>query len=201
MTKRRLQRRGDVVVNRVLEVTLSELGRVGLERLSVPEVAERAGVNKTSVYRRWPTKQHLVKAALQQSMEATTRPPETGALGSDLASLAASLADFITSPTGLGVVRTVMADGDSAEAKALTATMWKGPVRDLPRAALEQAIARGELKPDTDVELLLFTVAGAVMHRVFIERGRVDDAWLERLVKLLSEGAGKKRGRHHARSM
>ncbi|MBE2250436.1 MAG: helix-turn-helix transcriptional regulator [Myxococcus sp.] len=104
----------------------------GLERLSVPEVAERAGLNKTSVYRRWPTKQHLVKAALQQSMEATTRPPETGALGSDLASLASSLAEFITPPTGLGIVRTVMVDGESAEAKALNATMWRGPARGLP---------------------------------------------------------------------
>ncbi len=200
MTK---QRRGDVVVQRVLEVTLSELGRVGLERLSVPEVAERAGVNKTSVYRRWPTKQDLVKAALEHSMEETAQPPETGALGTDLASLAASLATFITSPTGLGLVRTVFADGDSAEAKALTATMWKGPARDLPRVALEQAIARGELKPDTDVELLLFTVAGAVMHRVFIERGAVNDAWLKRLVKLLSEGAAgkKKTRRHQSRSM
>jgi AcrR family transcriptional regulator len=196
------QRRGDVVVQRVLEVTLSELGRVGLERLSVPEVAERAGVNKTSVYRRWPTKQDLVKAALEQSMEEMTQPPETGALGSDLASLAETLASFITSPTGLGIVRTVFADGDSAEAKALTATMWNGPARDLPRAALEQAISRGELKPDTDVDLLLFTVAGAVMHRVFIERGAVNEAWLKRLVKLLSEGAaGKKARGHQSRSM
>lgn len=188
-------------MQRVLEVTLSELGRVGLERLSVPEVAERAGVNKTSVYRRWPTKNELVKAALEQSMQATTRPPETGALGSDLASLASSLASFITSPTGLGIVRTVMADGDSVEAKALMTAMWKGPARDLPRAALEQAITRGELKPDTDLEVLLFTVAGAVMHRVFIERRPVDDAWLKRLVKLLFEGAGKKPGRHQSRSM
>lgn len=196
------QRRGDVVVQRVLEVTLAELGRVGLERLSVPEVAERAGVNKTSVYRRWPTKQALVKAALQHSMEQTTQPPETGALGTDLASLAASLATFITSPTGLGIVRTALADGDSANARALRATMWRGPARDLPRAALEQAVARGELKPDTDVDLLLFTLAGAVMHRIFIERRPVDDAWLKRLVKLLSEGAaGKKARRHQSRSM
>ncbi len=183
----------------MLEVTVAELGRVGLERLSVPEVAERAGVNKTSVYRRWPTKQLLVKAALEQSMEDSVQAPDTGALGSDLASLAASLADFITSPTGLGLVRTVFADGDSPEARALKATLWEGPARELPRAALERAIARGDLKAGTDVELLLFTAAGAVMHRVFVERGPVDDAWLQSLVELLSHGAASEQPRKVAR--
>ena len=55
--------RGAPVVHAVLEATLDELGLVGYGALSVEQVATRAGVNKTTVYRRWPTKAALVERA------------------------------------------------------------------------------------------------------------------------------------------
>lgn len=184
------RRRGDAVVRRVLDEALKELARGGLERLSVPEVAARAGVNKTSVYRRWPTKQHLVRAALAHSMEHVRDVPDTGSLAGDLAALAGRVADFITSPKGMAVVRTVFADGRSAGLKAQVSTLWQEGGADLPRVVIERAVARGELSAGADAELLLFTIAGALLHRVFIERAGVDAAWLERLVRLVTHGAG-----------
>jgi AcrR family transcriptional regulator len=47
-----------------LDAVIEELAAASYERLSIPDVAERAGVNKTSVYRRWPTRSDLVRAAL-----------------------------------------------------------------------------------------------------------------------------------------
>jgi AcrR family transcriptional regulator len=183
------RRRGDAVVRRVLDSALKELARVGLERLSVPEVAALAGVNKTSVYRRWATKQDLVRAALAHSMGHVHDVPDTGALASDLAALAGVVAAFITSPKGMGVVRTVFADGHSAAMKAQVASMWQEAGGDLPRVVVERAIARGELSPGADVELLLFTIAGALLHRIFIEREATDPAWRERLAQLVIHGA------------
>lgn len=127
------RRRGDLVVQRVREVTLEELARAGLQRLSVPEVARKTGVNKTSVYRRWPTKQALVKAALKLSMEHVREVPDTGSLVNDLFELAKVVAGLITSPRGMGVLRIVFADGQSALAKALAESMWRDAGGDLPR--------------------------------------------------------------------
>lgn len=176
------------MVRRILDAALNELARVGLEGLSVPAVAVKAGVNKTSVYRRWPTKQALVRSALEQSMEHVRDVPDTGALESDLVALSGVVADFIGSPRGMGVLRTVFADGQSRSVKAMAASMWSSAGDDLPRVIVERAIARGELPPDADVGLLLFTIAGALIHRVFVERADADQTYRERLVALVTRG-------------
>jgi AcrR family transcriptional regulator len=140
------------------------------------------------VYRRWATKDALVRAALEQSMEHVRQVPDTGALHSDLAELSALVAGFITSPRGTAVFRTVFADGHTPRARKLAASMW-ADAGDVPRVIVERAIARGELPKTADVELLLFTLAGALMHRVFVEHAPVDDAYLARLVRLVTFGA------------
>jgi AcrR family transcriptional regulator len=186
------KRRGESVVERVLEVTLDELARVGMERLSVPAVARRAGLNKTSVYRRWPTREALVQAAIERSMRESTTPPDTGSLTGDLAALAVSVAKFLQTPRSMGLLRLLFEQRDARERAALQARLWDGPV-DGPRLVVQRAIARGELRADVDAELLLFTVAGAVIHRLFVEGRPADAPWARRLVTLLAEGTGPRR--------
>lgn len=183
------RRRGEAVVHRVLDVTLQQLALVGLERLSIPELAELVGVNKTSIYRRWPTKTELVRAALEHSMEHVREVPDTGALATDLVALIQIVGGFITSARGMGVVRTVFVDGDTVEMRILAASMWQRAGGDVPRVMIERAVCRGELPATADVELLLFTIAGAILHRVFVERREVDDDFATRLVKLVLYGA------------
>lgn len=178
--------RGPAVIRRVLEVTLEELGRVGLARLSLPRVAELAGINKTSLYRRWPTKEDLVGAALGLATPQGTALPDTGDVELDLVELAASLSGFVRSPAGMGLLRMVFADATPSQ--RLTPAFWTESARAAPRAVLERAVARGELRPDADLELLLYTLAGAVLHRVFVERKAADRRWTRRVVRQLIEG-------------
>ena len=56
--------RGEPVVQRVLDATIAEMARVGYRALRIEDVAARAGVNKTTVYRRWPEKGALLREAL-----------------------------------------------------------------------------------------------------------------------------------------
>lgn len=181
--------RGDVVVRRVLDVTLQQLARVGLERLSIPEVAERSGVNKTSIYRRWPTKADLVRAALHHSMEHVRDIPDTGALRTDLIALVRLVGDFIASDRGMGVVRTVFIDAHALDLRAASLSMWQEAGGQMPQIVIERAVRRGELPQHADIELLLFTLAGAILHRVFIERRNLDDEFALRLVNLVLDGA------------
>jgi AcrR family transcriptional regulator len=180
----------------VLEITLQQLAQVGFERLSIPEVAALAGVNKTSVYRRWPTKSELVRAAISLSMDDHVRDiPDTGSLRGDLMALVENVAAFITSPRGLGVLRTVFVDGDNPEVRALSALMWQEAGGDMPRLVIERAVHRGELPADADFQMLLFTLAGAILHRVFVERAEADEAFAGRLVDLVLHGALPRGGR------
>ncbi len=164
---------------RVLEVARSELARVGVLRLSIPEIAKRARVNKTSIYRRWPTKARLVRAALAGAVTQVEDAPDTGSLAGDLQALARAVADFIASPLGKSALRTAVAD-----AKPVAMPAWGA---SLP-AVLQRAVDRGELASDVDGSLMLFTIAGALMHRVLVERAPIDDDYLSRLVRLIERG-------------
>src|SRR5512132_695784 len=68
----------------VLRATIAELLRTGYAGLSVEAVADRAGVHKTTVYRRWGTLQQLVTDALLAHVSAKVPQPDTGTLRSDL---------------------------------------------------------------------------------------------------------------------
>ena len=176
------------MVRRVLEVTLEQLAAQGFERLSVPEVAALVGLNKTSVYRRWPTKADLVRDALSTSMGHAAEVPDTGDLRADLLALARTAVAFVESPQGMAVLRTLFAEGANPEVRRLAASMLRHQEAVGPRLVLKRAIARGALPRGADVKLVLTTVAGALMHRIFVEQVRVTDAFLERLIDLVLVG-------------
>ena len=79
----------------------------GYELTSVAEIAERAGVHETSIYRRWGTKEALLLEAVLARMEEVIRVPDTGALRSDLVQLLQELRTFFQSPLQL-VTETVI---------------------------------------------------------------------------------------------
>lgn len=186
--KRAIKRRGPAVVHRVLEVTLEELGRVGLARLSLPRIAALADINKTSLYRRWPTKQALVAAALALAVPPKRELPDHGDLADDLVDLAVGLATLLASPAGMGVIRIVFSDGETAQTRRLARAMWTKPSRLAPRVVLERAVKRGELRRDVDLDLVLHTIGGAVLHRTFVERKTADREWARGLIRLLTDG-------------
>lgn len=179
-------------MRRVLEVALEQLATHGFERLSVPEVAALAGLNKTSVYRRWPTKADLVREALAASMGHTAEALDSGDLRADLLALARTAVGFVESPSGLAVLRTLLAEGANPEVKGLAAAMLHQQGINGPALVFERAIARGELAQDTDVTLVLTTLAGAIMHCILIEQSPVTEHFLTTLIDMVLFGV--KRG-------
>src|SRR6266487_2194893 len=71
------------VVDEILRATAEELSTSGYAGLRIEDVAARSGVNKTTIYRRWPRKSDLVSAALLH-LWADEAPPDTGSLREDL---------------------------------------------------------------------------------------------------------------------
>ena len=183
------QRRGEPVVERVLLVTLEELARQGYNRLSVPEVAAKAGVHKTSVYRRWPTKASLVTAALERTFGNEQSPADTGALLPDMVAMAETAARWADSPVGRGVVRTLLADGESAEVREVVGNLLATQA-PAPMVVFSRAQTRGELPETADVPMALTIIAGAITHRLFVEMQPITPEFLERLVRLVCTGLG-----------
>lgn len=180
--------RGEPVVQRVLMATLEELALVGYRALRVEDVAARAEVNKTTVYRRWPEKNALVRDALATVAADMIVAPETGTLRSDLLALGRRVADLTSTPQGQSIVRMMVAEGSDPEVTDLKRSL-RSTHQAVPLAVIASAKARGELAPDVDHELLFEAFMGALHHRIFFMNEAATDAFLERLADVLLEGA------------
>ena len=181
--------RGAPVVRCVLEAALAELARAGYGALRIEDVAARAGVNKTTVYRRYPTKEDLVRAAIL-SMHGGDHftPPNTGSLRTDLLEIARRMTAMACSAEGQGLARMMFIEGPDSELMAIARSVRESK-EALPRSVLEAAAARGELAPGIDAMLLFHVMISAVRSKLLMDRERVDDGFLTRLVDLLLLGA------------
>lgn len=186
------QDRGMAFVQKVFEAVLSALAEHGFEHLTIPDVAARAGVNKTSIYRRWPGKGELVRDALIAMIEVSAPPPPQGAVRDDLVAAGVALAAFLQTPIGQLAVRLMLATQVDPALQAVAATLAPLQGRLVPITLLEQAKARGEVAADVDAELVLLSFAGTILHRVLVERRPADTAWLQRVVTMLLRGIGAK---------
>lgn len=180
--------RGEPVVHGVTAAVLEELGRVGYGALRVEDVAARAGVNKTTIYRRWPTKAELVRAALDSMIATRAEPPRTGSLRGDLLAITRTMVEVGCSLEGQGLFRVMLTEGPGSELWAIAESMREAK-EAVPRAVLIDAAARGELGPGVDPAMVFDALVCSIHRTLFIKRDCVDDTYLERLVDLLLLGA------------
>ncbi len=154
----------------VLHATLDLLAERGFSELTVDAVAERSGVHKTTVYRRWSSSDGLVAAALQMGAEDDWKAPDTGSLEDDLHEVAAEVVRYFTEPAlkELPTASVLAAFQSPPAAEALHDFYQDRHVRMAPIA--ERAVARGEIPPGTDGDELVRAVCGPMFYRLFLSR-------------------------------
>ena len=164
---------------------------VGLEGMSMEAVADRAGVGKSAIYRRWPSKDDLVAAAFDD-LAGELQTPDTGSLQADLASALYQFHRLLTE-TKVGralprMVGEIMARSPLGLRYAAAVVV---PRRELAAQLVRRGIQRGELAPDTDEQLFIDTLVGAVMVRLLTAAmGQpVPGDLPERIVHLVLTGA------------
>ena len=179
----RIRQRTETILNAVL----ADLAVVGFRALSVESVATKAGVNKTTVYRRWPTKALLVRAAIESKMAVVLGPPHTGTLRGDLIAVARAFVQQASSVEGQGLLRVValeQAEPVVAEARAFIKQQHDAMIAGL----VDEAVRRGELTHAIDSNVLSLALVGPLHLRVFVDDERADEVFLARLVDLLLFG-------------
>ena len=201
MTDRPGSRRGrprdSTVDRRVLDAGWELLEAKGLDGLTVDEVAERAGAAKTTVYRRWPTKDHLLVALAAQIL-VEVPVADTGDLRADLTGFAAALADSLNrlrlagNPAG-GPSAGLAAELAAAAARhpdigELVRAGFAGR-HQLAQARLRQARDTEGLRADLDPEVLIDQVAGPVWYRVLVTGAPVGRGYAKRLVTAVLDEA------------
>jgi AcrR family transcriptional regulator len=155
----------------ILRATIELLSEEGYEGLSIESVAARAGVGKTTVYRRWPSKEPLVVDAIKH-VKAPADPVPPGDDESTRDALVRSLRTF---------TKTVGHSGTGRMMAGLVAEMSRNPDlaravragileqrRGLLRSILRRGIERGEIRPDADIEVVADMLGGAIVTRVLL---------------------------------
>jgi AcrR family transcriptional regulator len=170
-----------------LKATLAVLDASGYGDLTLEEVARQAGTTKPAIYRRWPSRQRLVLAALGQRL-GEARAPDTDCTLCDLDEcLKVFVAAFRRMPPG--VIGPLFADcaGDRELRAAFMSTLFDPP-RAAVREALERAHARGDLRDDIDIELILDLIASLVHYRTLYGHAPTSNVEIERAVEALLQG-------------
>lgn len=186
------RRRGEPVVAKVLETTLREIARVGHENLSIDEVAARAGVNKTTIYRRWPTPEALALSAFERAAPEDGLP-DTGSLRGDLLAYLKAFREACRTPAVLSLVRMHFSgDFDSKLGALVKERARQGHCDAL--VMFTRAIDRDELPRDTDVELVRDLVVGSAQYLVLFQHDQCSDEKLERVVSVILCGAARGAG-------
>ncbi|WP_280348659.1 TetR/AcrR family transcriptional regulator [Nocardia neocaledoniensis] len=152
----------------VLDATTAELAEHGYLGLNVDAVAQRAGVHKTTVYRRWRGPEGLVADALERALGQPWPIPDTGSLTGDLRALTALLRDSFDDPDAAPLATAFIIAGmhDPHAAAALRA-FYEARHRDAA-VIVERAVARGELDPGVDGVETVRTAVAPIFHRLFI---------------------------------
>jgi AcrR family transcriptional regulator len=182
------QLRGDRLVANVLDATIAELSHLGVENISVENVAERAGVNKTTIYRRWPTPEKLIRAALLRIANEGVVVPDEGNLRADLSKLIDMLRILLASPNTHALIRMHLSGTMHGELARFARTIRRQKDEQM-KTVFVRAVERGELPRGTDVDLLYDTVVGAFFNLAVFQSEPASEARMKGAVDLILDGA------------
>jgi AcrR family transcriptional regulator len=175
------------VVRQVLDAAILELARSGYAGFRMDEVAARAGVNRTTIYRRWPNRMALVTAVVDRlRMPLRHNPlPDSGALEQDLIEAFARRRKFGRKVEARAWAR-LLEERYNPEVEAIVGDAVDERSAEW-RYMVTRSIARRELPPGTDARLLL-----AFVRAIVDSRGAqpLDENWLSAAVRTVVAGAG-----------
>lgn len=182
----RIKGRAARVVSDVLVATAEELSRVGYAALRVEDVATRSRVNKTTIYRRWPTKPELVAAAVRAVWE-SPEVPDTGSLRNDFIASLKKTAAFAMSPLGRGLTRVIQMEFAHPEFEVIARAL-RTEYRALREELVQRGIDRHELPADTEARFLSNMLTAPIFSRLFTDGEPVDTTFIETVVDVVLAG-------------
>lgn len=186
-----VQRRGRAarVVNAILKATGEELAETGYAALRIEDIAKRAGVNKTTVYRRWPTKVELVAEAIRIHMQERTAEsfPDTGSLRGDLLAYFRNVLKSMKQP----LYRSILLALNTHQDPTLDdlGRQLRARNRKFRSDLIQRGIERGELPRTVDAELVADLVSSPILLRVLHHGETVTASYIESLIDTVLAGA------------
>jgi AcrR family transcriptional regulator len=174
------------VTKAITEAVLVEWAEHGYARLSMEAVAKRAGVGKSALYRRWPSKQEMAMAVISEFSVAHAAIADTGSLRGDLRGALDGVLSWLTDPRFSRILPDLVAEtARNRELGDFVKSMIGTPRRELSAEMLRRAVDRGELRADLDLELVLDLLAAPIYWRLSVRASDAEPDYLDKLTDLL----------------
>ncbi|GAB7070146.1 TetR/AcrR family transcriptional regulator [Mycobacterium hodleri] len=172
----------------VLRAAADLLVESGLEGIELATVAQRAGVGKSTVYRRWGTVAALVADLLVDMADTSSRRPATGALSSDLLAAAKLIRRTLTDPRQGPLFKAIIATAtyDPTTAQALAA-FYRKRVDEVSHVVTE-AVERGEAPDGVDAREVIRHLSAPLYYRFLTDTAPISTADVRRTVALTMAG-------------
>jgi AcrR family transcriptional regulator len=155
----------------IIQATLELLIEVGYGALTMDAVRDRAGVGKATIYRRWSSKEELVRDTIVFLHE-EFETPDTGSLRGDYAALAMAVRASASRAGAATLMPRLLGESvHDPELFAIFRAHLVEPRRAALRSVLERAVARGEIRAGIDPELMVDLFAGPAVYRLLITGG------------------------------
>lgn len=168
-----------------------ELAEKGYRGMSMDGLAERAGVGKAAIYRRWSSKEEMVVDLLREQVVPDHDFPDHGSLRGDLHGALTELREWFGDETSARIFMEVLTEGKRSHAMGDLLSLYIGrPRRRRGAALLERAIERGEIEPGHDHELVLDLLASTVFWRMVARRTTFDDDDMETVIDMVVDYLG-----------
>ena len=167
------------------EATAQLLTDRGYDGWSYKEVAEAAGVNRSTLHRRWPSRAAMVLAAMRRIVRTRVVFEDTGSLMGDLRAHLIGIGEFLDSDVGKNVLISTLDMRQKGELTFNDGLSWTELAQEI-LPIFERATARGELPEEFDAEGAFAMLSGAMQFRMIVMRDTPDAAWVDRLLALFS---------------
>jgi AcrR family transcriptional regulator len=173
----------------ILRSALKLLGENGFSDLTIESVAAHARVGKATVYRWWPNKAALIADAFASSTTRKLHFPDTGSVRTDMSQQMRQVIKVFRSRRGR-ILAAILAAGQS-DRGVITAfrERFMMPRRREAYATLRQGIARGELRKNVDMDLLLDSLYGPIYMRFLIRHDKLTPDFVDHLCAMVLGGA------------
>lgn len=173
--------RVQAAVHTAVRALMSEVGR---DALTVPLIAQRAGVTPSTIYRRWGNLQELLSDVAVERLRPETAPQDLGDLRADLTAWAEQFLDEMASPPGRAYLRdALLGNPDGSNASQCSAY-----AAEQIEVILARAVDRAERAPG--VETVMDRVVAPLVYRILFRPADLDTAYARDLVTgLLDTGA------------
>jgi AcrR family transcriptional regulator len=186
--RRRGRQRSLAAKSAILHATMDILGKMPLRDITAEEIARQAGVSKATLYKWWPNKNLVALDAFLASMQEAVAIPDTGSAEQDFTLQFEAAIDFYKNSSGRLLCHFIAEGQSDPDLLLCFRERFLKPCRQSLKVIWQRGVARGEIQPDVDGDLVLDLIFGPMVYRLLVGHGPLDEIQAKTIIRTVFRG-------------